>query len=81
MKAKLRKPIHPDTFQLVTNYRSHGGIVDCAVSLIELLGQIQLGMSIGRHYFFAVLIEEIETRFGSSSGYHCPRRGCGVEAI
>ena len=62
MKAKLRKPIHPDTFQLVTNYRSHGGIVDCAVSLIELLGQIQLGMSIGRHYFFAVLIEETADR-------------------
>ena len=40
MKAKLRKPIHPDTFQLVTNYRSHGGIVDCAASLIELLSSM-----------------------------------------
>lgn len=35
--AKLRAAIHPATFQLLVNYRSHGGIVDCAASLIELL--------------------------------------------
>ncbi|KAH7885020.1 hypothetical protein F5I97DRAFT_1811384, partial [Phlebopus sp. FC_14] len=32
-----RKPIPPTSFQLVTNYRSHGGIVKCANSVIELI--------------------------------------------
>lgn len=40
VEAKLREPIHPSSFQLLTNYRSHGGIVDCAASLIELLSSL-----------------------------------------
>ncbi|KAF8323810.1 hypothetical protein DL93DRAFT_2222704 [Clavulina sp. PMI_390] len=35
--AGLRPPTHPSLFQLVVNYRSHGGIVDCAASIVELL--------------------------------------------
>jgi hypothetical protein len=34
---KLRAPKEPPFFQLLTNYRSHGGIVNCANSVIELI--------------------------------------------
>jgi len=30
-------PVEPRTFELVLNYRSHGGIVNCARSVIELI--------------------------------------------
>lgn len=40
MKGKLRAAIHPTSFELLVNYRSHGGIVDCAASLIELLATL-----------------------------------------
>ncbi|KAA1475419.1 hypothetical protein DENSPDRAFT_842194 [Dentipellis sp. KUC8613] len=38
-KSRLRPAsiTPPSTFQLLTNYRSHGGIVNCAHSIIELL--------------------------------------------
>jgi hypothetical protein len=32
-----RDPVHPKYFQLAVNYRSHGGIVNCAHSVIELI--------------------------------------------
>ena len=31
------KPTDPKTYELVVNYRSHGGIVNCARSVIELI--------------------------------------------
>ena len=31
------KPADPKTYELVVNYRSHGGIVNCARSVIELI--------------------------------------------
>jgi hypothetical protein len=30
-------PRHPEGFQLLKNYRSHGGIVECANAIIQLL--------------------------------------------
>ena len=30
-------PSHPKGFQLLVNYRSHGGIVNCANAIIQLL--------------------------------------------
>lgn len=30
-------PTHPKDFQLLVNYRSHGGIVNCANAIIQLL--------------------------------------------
>jgi len=30
-------PVEPKTFELVVNYRSHGGIVNCARSVTELI--------------------------------------------
>ena len=30
-------PVEPKTFELALNYRSHGGIVNCARSVIELI--------------------------------------------
>ena len=32
-------PSHPKGFQLLVNYRSHGGIVNCANAIIQLLQQ------------------------------------------
>jgi len=31
------KPLDPQTYELVVNYRSHGGIVNCARSVIDLI--------------------------------------------
>lgn len=31
------RPVDPETYELVVNYRSHGGIVNCARSVIELI--------------------------------------------
>ena len=31
------KPMDPKTYELLINYRSHGGIVNCARSVIELI--------------------------------------------
>jgi hypothetical protein len=33
----VRDPIHPEAFHLAVNYRSHGGIIDAAASIIELI--------------------------------------------
>ncbi|KDN37507.1 hypothetical protein RSAG8_10106, partial [Rhizoctonia solani AG-8 WAC10335] len=40
VRAKKRKPIHPVLFHLSVNYRSHGGIVDCASALVELVSEL-----------------------------------------
>jgi hypothetical protein len=32
-----RQAIHPESFQLAVNYRSHGGIIDAAASVIDLI--------------------------------------------
>lgn len=32
-----RTAVHPKSFQLTVNYRSHGGIVNCAHSVVELI--------------------------------------------
>ncbi|EUC55029.1 P-loop nucleoside triphosphate hydrolase, putative, partial [Rhizoctonia solani AG-3 Rhs1AP] len=40
VRAKMRSPIHPVLFHLSVNYRSHGGIVDCASALVELVSQL-----------------------------------------
>ncbi|CAE6484842.1 unnamed protein product, partial [Rhizoctonia solani] len=40
VKNKKRKPIHPTLFHLSVNYRSHGGIVDCASALVELVSEL-----------------------------------------
>ncbi|KAL5633836.1 hypothetical protein ACGC1H_005876 [Rhizoctonia solani] len=40
VRAKKRKPIQPELFHLAVNYRSHGGIVDCASALVELVSQL-----------------------------------------
>ena len=37
---KLPGPIQPLTFQLVDNYRSHAGIVNCAHTIIKLITQL-----------------------------------------
>lgn len=31
------KPANPQTYELVVNYRSHGGIVNCARPVIDLI--------------------------------------------
>ncbi|KAG8690837.1 hypothetical protein FRC11_008770 [Ceratobasidium sp. 423] len=38
--AEKRKPIHPVLFHLSVNYRSHGGIVDCASTIVELVSEL-----------------------------------------
>ncbi|KAH7337987.1 hypothetical protein B0J17DRAFT_706450 [Rhizoctonia solani] len=35
-----RKAIHPALFHLAVNYRSHGGIVDCASSITQLISEL-----------------------------------------
>ncbi|CAE7232048.1 unnamed protein product, partial [Rhizoctonia solani] len=35
-----RKSIHPTLFHLAVNYRSHGGIVDCASSITQLISEL-----------------------------------------
>ena len=30
-------PVDPKTYELTVNYRSHGGIVNCARSVVELM--------------------------------------------
>ncbi|CAE6459263.1 unnamed protein product, partial [Rhizoctonia solani] len=35
-----RKAIHPTLFHLAVNYRSHGGIVDCASSITQLISEL-----------------------------------------
>jgi hypothetical protein len=37
VQAGQRPPIHPKEFTLSINYRSHGGIINCARSVIQLL--------------------------------------------
>ena len=37
IRALRGTPRHPEGFQLLKNYRSHGGIVECANAIIELL--------------------------------------------
>ena len=38
--AGKRHAIHPASFQLSTNYRSHGGIVDAATSVVSLITKL-----------------------------------------
>lgn len=40
VQAGIRPAIQPETFELLVNYRSHGGIVDCASSVIRLLSKL-----------------------------------------
>ncbi|KEP48489.1 putative P-loop nucleoside triphosphate hydrolase, partial [Rhizoctonia solani 123E] len=40
VRAKKRKHIQPVLFHLSVNYRSHGGIVNCASALVELVSQL-----------------------------------------
>ena len=37
MKFGFREAIHPEPFSLSINYRSHGGIVNCAQTVIETI--------------------------------------------
>ena len=40
VKSKARQPVNPEVFELLTNYRSHGGIVACAASIIDLISSM-----------------------------------------
>ncbi|KAJ1305473.1 hypothetical protein OPQ81_000480 [Rhizoctonia solani] len=40
VRTNKRKPIHPILFHLSVNYRSHGGIVDCASIIVELVSEL-----------------------------------------
>ncbi|KAH7337929.1 hypothetical protein B0J17DRAFT_405385 [Rhizoctonia solani] len=40
VQNEKRKPIHPTLFHLSVNYRSHGGIVDCASAIVELVSEL-----------------------------------------
>jgi hypothetical protein len=40
VKEGKRQAVHSDVFELLVNYRSHGGIVDCAASLINLISDL-----------------------------------------
>lgn len=37
MKRNAREAVKSEVFELLVNYRSHGGIVACAASIIDLL--------------------------------------------
>ena len=37
MKRRVREAIHPKSFSLSVNYRSHGGIVNCAQTVVETI--------------------------------------------
>ena len=40
VKAGLQEVIQPETFELLVNYRSHAGIVNCAGSIVSLISQL-----------------------------------------
>ncbi|QRV93432.1 UvrD-like helicase carboxy-terminal domain protein [Ceratobasidium sp. AG-Ba] len=40
VRCGKRNPIHPTLFHLAVNYRSHGGIVDCASSVVQLISDL-----------------------------------------
>ncbi|CAE6534820.1 unnamed protein product [Rhizoctonia solani] len=40
VRCGKRDAIHPALFHLAVNYRSHGGIVDCASSVVELISEL-----------------------------------------
>ncbi|CAE6535633.1 unnamed protein product [Rhizoctonia solani] len=40
VRCGKRNAIHPALFHLAVNYRSHGGIVDCASSVVELISEL-----------------------------------------
>ncbi|KDN37502.1 hypothetical protein RSAG8_10101, partial [Rhizoctonia solani AG-8 WAC10335] len=40
VRCGKRSAIHPALFHLAVNYRSHGGIVDCASSVVELISDL-----------------------------------------
>jgi len=40
VKEGIRQAVHSEVFELLVNYRSHGGIVDCAASLINLISNL-----------------------------------------
>ncbi|GAB1522834.1 hypothetical protein RhiTH_005958 [Rhizoctonia solani] len=40
VRCGKRKAIHPALFHLAVNYRSHGGIVDCASSITQLISEL-----------------------------------------
>jgi hypothetical protein len=37
VKRGVREAIHPETFSLSVNYSSHGGIVNCAQTVVETI--------------------------------------------
>ncbi|KAF8594569.1 hypothetical protein BDV93DRAFT_549191 [Ceratobasidium sp. AG-I] len=40
VRCGKRSAIHPTLFHLAVNYRSHGGIVDCASSVVQLISEL-----------------------------------------
>jgi hypothetical protein len=40
VKKGVREAVPSEVFELLVNYRSHGGIVDCAASLINLISSL-----------------------------------------
>ncbi|QRW07577.1 P-loop nucleoside triphosphate hydrolase [Ceratobasidium sp. AG-Ba] len=40
VRCGKRNAIHPTLFHLAVNYRSHGGIVDCASSVVQLISDL-----------------------------------------
>ncbi|KAG9097516.1 hypothetical protein FRC06_007474, partial [Ceratobasidium sp. 370] len=40
VRCGKRSAIHPTLFHLAVNYRSHGGIVDCASSVVQLISDL-----------------------------------------
>ncbi|KAH7337934.1 hypothetical protein B0J17DRAFT_405653 [Rhizoctonia solani] len=40
VRCGKRQAIHPALFHLAVNYRSHGGIVDCASSVVQLISDL-----------------------------------------
>ncbi|KDQ17282.1 hypothetical protein BOTBODRAFT_185985 [Botryobasidium botryosum FD-172 SS1] len=57
VKRRIRAPEHPLSFQLAINYRSHGGIIDAASSIIDLISD-----------FFPYSIDKLERETGLVSG-------------
>jgi len=37
VQTQRRAAVHPKAFTLAINYRSHGGIINCAHSIVQLL--------------------------------------------
>jgi hypothetical protein len=57
VKLGSREPIHPKSFTLSVNYRSHGGIVNCAQTVIETI-----------HHFWPSSIDLLDKERGLVDG-------------